>query len=138
MSRSEFQHRELHENAEGRPNPNRRSYRDRKENEEPFKKLWLPVGAGGGSRTHTALRPADFESAASAIPPLRLRKSNSISVNNLLQHWLLHSDMRESAGVGSGVSWLPYRGVQLLDSGLGVLWCQVRVAYRHGDGLVAH
>ena len=28
-------------------------------------------GAGGGSRTHTALRPADFESAASAIPPLR-------------------------------------------------------------------
>jgi hypothetical protein len=30
-------------------------------------------GAGGGSRTHTALRPTDFESAASAIPPLRLR-----------------------------------------------------------------
>ena len=28
-------------------------------------------GAGGGSRTHTALRPTDFESAASAIPPLR-------------------------------------------------------------------
>ena len=27
--------------------------------------------AGGGSRTHTALRPTDFESAASAIPPLR-------------------------------------------------------------------
>src|ERR1700690_1647861 len=29
------------------------------------------IGAGGGSRTHTALRPTDFESAASAIPPLR-------------------------------------------------------------------
>src|SRR5882757_9915382 len=38
---------------------------------------WRPAarrknGAGGGSRTHTALRPTDFESAASAIPPLRL------------------------------------------------------------------
>ena len=31
----------------------------------------IEVGTGGGSRTHTALRPADFESAASAIPPLR-------------------------------------------------------------------
>ena len=30
------------------------------------------VGAGGGSRTHTALRPLDFESSASAISPLRL------------------------------------------------------------------
>ena len=29
------------------------------------------TGAGGGSRTHTALRPMDFESTASAIPPLR-------------------------------------------------------------------
>lgn len=28
-------------------------------------------GAGDGSRTHTTLRSADFESAASAIPPLR-------------------------------------------------------------------
>src|SRR5579862_9038526 len=34
---------------------------------ETFRK----AGAGGGSRTHTALRPTDFESAASAIPPLR-------------------------------------------------------------------
>jgi hypothetical protein len=31
----------------------------------------IEIGTGGGSRTHTALRPADFESAASAIPPLR-------------------------------------------------------------------
>src|SRR5216684_7627196 len=31
-------------------------------------------GAGGGSRTHTPLRATDFESAASAIPPLRLAK----------------------------------------------------------------
>lgn len=30
-------------------------------------------GAGGGSRTHTGVTPTDFESAASAIPPLRLR-----------------------------------------------------------------
>src|SRR5258707_10949132 len=29
------------------------------------------VGAGGGSRTHTPLGATDFESAASAIPPLR-------------------------------------------------------------------
>ena len=28
-------------------------------------------GAGGGTRTHTLLRAADFESAASTIPPLR-------------------------------------------------------------------
>src|SRR5690606_13576369 len=28
-------------------------------------------GAEGGTRTHTVLRPADFESAASTIPPLR-------------------------------------------------------------------
>ena len=34
-------------------------------------KHWSSVGAGGGSRTHTPLRAADFESAASAIPPLR-------------------------------------------------------------------
>src|SRR5262245_15213099 len=34
-------------------------------------KHWSLVGAGGGSRTHTPLRAADFESAASAIPPLR-------------------------------------------------------------------
>ena len=35
------------------------------------KKALNKFGAGGGSRTHTALRPTDFESAASAIPPLR-------------------------------------------------------------------
>ena len=29
-------------------------------------------GAGGGSRTHMILRPQDFESCASAIPPPRL------------------------------------------------------------------
>ena len=28
-------------------------------------------GAGDRSRTYTALRPEDFESSASAIPPLR-------------------------------------------------------------------
>ena len=28
-------------------------------------------GAGGGTRTHTLLRAADFESAASTVPPLR-------------------------------------------------------------------
>ena len=39
--------------------------------QESAYKYWLESGAGGGSRTHTALRPTDFESAASAIPPLR-------------------------------------------------------------------
>ena len=29
-------------------------------------------GAEGGSRTHTGVTPMDFESIASAIPPLRL------------------------------------------------------------------
>ena len=45
-------------------------------NSAPFAGAALPksflsmeeFGAGGGSRTHTALRPTDFESAASAIP----------------------------------------------------------------------
>jgi len=35
------------------------------------KKVEEKLGAGGGSRTHTALRPLDFESSASAISPLR-------------------------------------------------------------------
>ena len=30
------------------------------------------VGTEGGSRTHTGITPMDFESIASAIPPLRL------------------------------------------------------------------
>src|ERR1700726_2546450 len=42
-------------------------------------------GAGGGSRTHTALRPTDFESAASAIPPLRPCGCKSILSTFLLQ-----------------------------------------------------
>ena len=33
--------------------------------------VWVGGGAGGGSRTHTPLRAEDFESSASAIPPLR-------------------------------------------------------------------
>ena len=33
----------------------------------------LKTGAEGGSRTHTRLPPAVFETAASAIPPLRQR-----------------------------------------------------------------
>ena len=38
------------------------------------------IGAGERSRTFTALRPTDFESAASAIPPLRLEcKSSGLS-----------------------------------------------------------
>ena len=32
---------------------------------------YVSCGAGGGSRTHTPLRTRDFESRASAIPPLR-------------------------------------------------------------------
>jgi hypothetical protein len=36
-----------------------------------WKNIEQKVGAGGGSRTHTALRPLDFESSASAISPLR-------------------------------------------------------------------
>ena len=35
---------------------------------------WIYHGAGGGSRTHTRLPSADFESAASAIPPLRQKE----------------------------------------------------------------
>ena len=31
----------------------------------------LNSGAGGGNRTHTAVRPADFKSAASTVPPPR-------------------------------------------------------------------
>ncbi len=30
-----------------------------------------PLGTGSGTRTHTSLRSADFESAASSIPPSR-------------------------------------------------------------------
>ena len=44
-------------------------------------------GAGGGSRTHTALRPTDFESAASAIPPLRHTSFYFILPNHLPQPW---------------------------------------------------
>ncbi len=35
-------------------------------------------GAEGGSRTHTGVTPMDFESIASAIPPLRLVGCSSI------------------------------------------------------------
>src|SRR6185312_12092463 len=42
-------------------------------------------GAGGGSRTHTALRPTDFESAASAIPPLRHGACKSILSRDFAQ-----------------------------------------------------
>ena len=31
----------------------------------------ITLGAGRGTRTHTAVRPADFKSAASTIPPSR-------------------------------------------------------------------
>ena len=33
----------------------------------------MEAGTGSGTRTHTGLRPADFESAASSIPPSRRR-----------------------------------------------------------------
>src|ERR1700676_285127 len=99
---------------------------------------WRKDGAGGGSRTHTALRPTDFESAASAIPPLRHGDCKS----NLLRVLVQHSDLRrwllKDAGVSSGVTWLPFRSVQPLYGSKRMLWCQVCVAYRHGDGLVAH
>ncbi len=39
-------------------------------------------GAGGGSRTHMPLLAADFESAASAISPLRL-KNDAISISKI-------------------------------------------------------
>ena len=41
-------------------------------------------GAGGGIRTHTPLREADFKSAASAISPPRLSIGYSDIVTNIL------------------------------------------------------
>jgi hypothetical protein len=48
------------------------------------------VGAEGGSRTRTSLRTTDFKSAASAIPPPRHARQNSMlavePTNRLGQH----------------------------------------------------
>ena len=38
------------------------------------------AGAGGGIRTHTPVKVADFKSAASAIPPPRLAWSQSVTM----------------------------------------------------------
>ena len=47
------------------------------------------IGAGGGSRTHTPLRATDFESAASAIPPLRQGFSKN-NMNGGIRLYALH------------------------------------------------
>ena len=38
----------------------------------------LIPGAGGGSRTHMTVKSTDFESVASAIPPLRPERGLTI------------------------------------------------------------
>ena len=37
-----------------------------------------PISGQGGTRTHTLLRGPDFESGASAIPPLALEESKGV------------------------------------------------------------
>ena len=47
-----------------------RAQLERQARKKPRRNAGLP-GAEGGTRTHTLLRAADFESAASTVPPLR-------------------------------------------------------------------
>ena len=64
----------------------------------------LSTGAGGGSRTHTYSRTADFESAASAISPLRLVKKldllyhiireYTIGIMNLFSHSVRNGSLK--------------------------------------------
>ncbi len=69
------------------------------------RKLAPMDGARGGNRTHTALRPPDFESGASASSATRAFCCNSILMNYLLQPCAFDVRCSQDSSVGSGVGW---------------------------------
>lgn len=67
--------------------------------------FWTPDGeagfrTGSGIRTHTGLRPADFESAASSIPPSRPSSEPWYSPANRYRSWDRRGRVAEAAGWG--------------------------------------